>query len=119
MRDDSLALSYPFLIALSLSVICIDTSSGTDAKQSAGPTSGDNIGTAAIGETSTYSSHHLRKGDPIGNVADTSSNDPTTYRMPEHIYGSSNAGVPAGAAGTAASLAFNKDQSSKSRDRRY
>ncbi|KAK5325816.1 hypothetical protein LTR93_004037 [Exophiala xenobiotica] len=85
---------------------------GTDAKQSAGTTSGENIGTAAIGETSTYSSHNLRRGDPIGNVADTSSNDPATYRMPEHTYGSSNTGVPAGAASTAASLAFNKDQDS-------
>ncbi|KAK5449375.1 hypothetical protein LTS15_008919 [Exophiala xenobiotica] len=82
------------------------------AREEETTSSGENIGTAAIGETSTYSSHNLRKGDPIGNVADISSNDPTTYRMPEHTYGSSNTGVPAGAASTAASLAFNKDQDS-------
>ncbi|KEF56605.1 uncharacterized protein A1O9_06794, partial [Exophiala aquamarina CBS 119918] len=82
---------------------------------------GDNVGIAAIGQTSTYSSHTLRQGDAVGSVIDHKSQDPTTYKMPEHTFGQgtsasgekSTSGVPAGAAGTAASRAFNKhnDQS--------
>ncbi|KIW40651.1 hypothetical protein, variant 1 [Exophiala oligosperma] len=83
---------------------------GLDTRQPARQNPDDGLGTAAIGTTSTYSSHYLAKGDPVGNVADPQSADPTTYKMPEHMYGSSGTGVPEGAAGTAASLAFNKDR---------
>ncbi|KIW19050.1 hypothetical protein PV08_03340 [Exophiala spinifera] len=83
---------------------------GSATKQSGQLNPDDEIGTAAIGTTSTYSSHHLAKGDPVGNVIDSHSADPTTYKTPEHMYGSSSIGVPEGAAGTAASLAFNKDR---------
>ena len=83
---------------------------------------GDSIGSAAIGQTSTYSSHTLRHGDAVGSVIDHTSRDPTTYKMPEHTFGQgtsatgekSSSGVPAGAAGTAASLAFNKHQEQSS-----
>ncbi|OQU99263.1 hypothetical protein CLAIMM_04923 isoform 2 [Cladophialophora immunda] len=71
--------------------------------------SGPDPGTAAIGETSTYSSHTLRKGDPIPNVVDSRSEDPTTYRTPEHSYGS-NKGVPEGGPLAAAAHAFHKDK---------
>jgi hypothetical protein len=87
----------------------------------------DDIGTATIGETSTYSSHSLGRGDTLGSVIDPRSKDPTTYKTPEHSYtqpgptsGMSSAsaatGVPSGAAGTAALLAFqsHSDSSSKS-----
>lgn len=96
----------------------IDTHSGTDTKRLAETPSvtGDGIGTAAIGQTSTYSSHPLPKGDTVGSVINTSSNDPITYQMPEHTY-RSGAGVPLGAAGTAASIAFNKDRDQSRRCR--
>lgn len=91
-----------------------NSSSGLDTRQPARQNPDDGLGTAAIGTTSTYSSHYLAKGDPVGNVADPQSADPTTYKMPEHMYGSSGTGVPEGAAGTAASLAFNKDRQQSS-----
>ncbi|OAP64101.1 hypothetical protein AYL99_00073 [Fonsecaea erecta] len=66
-------------------------------------------GIAAIGETSTYSSHTLRTGDPVPNIVDSRSEDPTTYRAPEHSYVSSK-GVPEGGPLAAAALAFHKDK---------
>ncbi|KAK5026782.1 hypothetical protein LTR13_009822 [Exophiala sideris] len=78
---------------------------GTDARQPTGPTSNEELGTVAIGGTSTYRKHHLPKGDTVGSVIDPTSTDPTTYKMPEHTY-QANTGVPAGSAGTAATLAF-------------
>lgn len=105
----------------------IDPVIGADTAgiQSTSRETGENVGTAAIGQTSTYSSHTLRQGDAVGSVIDHNSADPTTYKMPEHTFGQgtstsgekSSSGVPAGAAGAAgaaASLAFNKynDQSS-------
>ena len=61
-------------------------------------------GSAAIGSTSTYSSHHLTKGDPTSGIIDHQSRDPTTFQTPEK---SAVLGVPSGAATTAASTAFN------------
>ncbi|EXJ66548.1 uncharacterized protein A1O5_10217 [Cladophialophora psammophila CBS 110553] len=87
---------------------------GTGAKQAneadpASGLSGPGSGTAAIGETSTYSSHTLTKGDTVGNVVDSRSEDPTTYRVPEHAYLSSK-GVPEGGPLAAAAHAFHKDK---------
>lgn len=115
-------MPYPFLTAfLSLQNLFLcsygvrtNSDSGLDTNQSARRNPDDALGTAAIGTTSTYSSHHLVKGDPVGNVADPQSADPTTFKMPEHMYGSASTGVPEGAAGTAASLAFNKDRQQSS-----
>ena len=103
-------ISFPVLELLPLT-----ETKGTDAKHHAEAPSatGDRIGTATIGQTSTYSSHPLTTGDAVGSVVDSSSNDPITYKMPEHTYGS-GAGVPSGAAGAAASLAFNKDRDQSS-----
>ncbi|KIX93210.1 uncharacterized protein Z520_11064 [Fonsecaea multimorphosa CBS 102226] len=83
---------------------------GTGAGQTheALPT-GPDPGTAAIGETSTYSSRTLRKGDPVPNIVDSRSEDPTTYRAPEHSYVSST-GVPEDGPLRAAALAFHKDK---------
>ncbi|KIV96078.1 hypothetical protein PV10_03658 [Exophiala mesophila] len=87
--------------------------SGTDARQGLhqsfnSPTTSDNNGSIALGQTSTYSSFSLRKGDPVGSVVDHNSQDPTTYKMPEHSFGGASSGVPPGSAGTAASLAFSQ-----------
>lgn len=60
-------------------------------------------GSAAVGSTSTYSSHHLGTGDPNPSVVDRSSNDPTTYQTPEKNL---DTGVPAGSATMAATAAF-------------
>ncbi|RMZ75456.1 hypothetical protein DV738_g5472, partial [Chaetothyriales sp. CBS 135597] len=38
---------------------------------------------AAVGSTSTYSTTHLRHGDPTASVVDNQSRDPLTYRKPE------------------------------------
>ncbi|KAK5055247.1 hypothetical protein LTR84_012997 [Exophiala bonariae] len=94
---------------------------GTTGISSTSHETGDSTGSAAIGQTSTYSSHTLRHGDAVGSIIDRSSRDPTTYKMPEHTFGQgtsasgehSGSGVPPGAAGAAASAAFNKhnDQS--------
>ncbi|KIW88316.1 uncharacterized protein Z519_10883 [Cladophialophora bantiana CBS 173.52] len=83
-----------------------NSATDTDARQ---PKSGPDSGTAAIGETSTYSSHALPKGDTVGNVVDSRSEDPTTYRVPEHSYLSSK-GVPEGGPLAAAAHAFHKDK---------
>lgn len=93
------------------------SSSGTDAKHGGDPAqtnpssglSGPGSGTAAIGETSTYSSHTLRKGDEVPSVIDPKSSDPTSYQMPEHSYTSSK-GVPEGGPLAAAAAAFHKDR---------
>jgi hypothetical protein len=69
-------------------------------------TSTDQPGTA-IGQTSTYSSTPLAKGDPTSSVIDPESKDPMTYQKPERAsYGAS--GVPEGSATVAASKAFGK-----------
>jgi len=47
------------------------------------PGLGDDIGRAAIGQTSTYGSHYLGSGEPTSSIADPNSSDPTTYRKPE------------------------------------
>ncbi|KAJ9605691.1 hypothetical protein H2200_009540 [Cladophialophora chaetospira] len=87
---------------------------GTDIKHDpeASATSGltgPGSGTAAIGETSTYSSHALPKGDTVGSVAHQGSSDPTTYQMPEQSYSASR-GVPAGGPLAAAAAAFHKEK---------
>lgn len=78
---------------------------GTGASQ----TSAGDAGSAAVGSTSTYSSHHLTKGDPTSGVIDHQSQDPATFQTPERsgATGATGAGVPSGAATTAASTAFN------------
>lgn len=70
----------------------------------------DGIGSAAIGETTTYSTQPLASGDPIGSVMDHKSTDPMTYKMPEVGRHSTtgNAGVPPEAASAAASAAWTK-----------
>ncbi len=117
----SLGYLHPILPALHLlkvanypRVYSLTQDQGTDAKQPSeaaqlnDPT-GEGVGIAAVGETSTYSSHPLAKGDAVGSVVDSQSNDPTTYQMPEHSYGS-NAGDPTGASEAAAALAVQKDR---------
>ncbi|KPI35379.1 uncharacterized protein AB675_11671 [Cyphellophora attinorum] len=63
--------------------------------------------TAAIGQTSTYSSHRLGKGDPTGSVADPQSTDPISYQKPETAT-IGDAGVPEGSAQIAATKALEK-----------
>ncbi|KAL2415490.1 hypothetical protein ABEF95_003905 [Exophiala dermatitidis] len=69
---------------------------------------GEGLGVAAIGETLTIKKRVLPKGDPVPSVIDPTSSDPTTFKMPEHSSYQPVAGVPPGAAETAASRAFNK-----------
>lgn len=107
-----------------ISQISLVHDTDTTGPSSTSYNTGDSVGSAAIGQTSTYSSHTLRHGDAVGSVIDRSSRDPTTYKMPEHTFGQgtsatdehSGSGVPPGAAGAAASAAFSKhnDQSSES-----
>ncbi len=65
---------------------------------------------AAVGETSTYSSTPLPKGNSTGSVVDPESSDPMTYQKPETSYGGdgNNSGVPPGAASLAATRAFSR-----------
>jgi hypothetical protein len=63
---------------------------------------GDRRGHAAIGETSTYSSHPLATGDKTSSVVDPSSSDPTTFKKPE----TSSTGVGPDAAEIAAQRAY-------------
>ena len=60
-------------------------------------------GQAAVGETSTYSSHPLSTGDKTSSVVDPTSPDTNTFRRPE---ASSSAGVGPNAAEIAARRAF-------------
>lgn len=64
-------------------------------------------GTAAIGETTTYSSRPLASGDPVGSVVDHESTDPLTYKMPEHNRATESASLqsPATATSSAATAA--------------
>lgn len=96
----------------------------TSAQATAGPEVGgnDHVGTVdrtqlsqgssepPVGQTTTYSTHHLAKGDPTPSVVDPGSSDPTTFRKPESTAlgtGSTTAaGVPPNAAQVAASKAF-------------
>jgi hypothetical protein len=64
---------------------------------------GDRGGQAAIGQTSTYSSHPLATGDKTSSVVDPSSSDPTTFKKPE----TSNTGFGPDAAEIAAKRAYN------------
>lgn len=72
----------------------------------------DGSGTAAIGQTTTYSSQPLASGDPTGRIVDHSSKDPMTYKMPEVGHasaaakGPSDRGVTSPAASAAASAAW-------------
>jgi len=63
------------------------STSGTDRDGSTGPQylpqSGRDSGTAAIGQTTTYSSRPLASGDPTGSIVDHESADPMTYKLPE------------------------------------
>ncbi|ETN46840.1 uncharacterized protein HMPREF1541_01029 [Cyphellophora europaea CBS 101466] len=69
--------------------------------------SGTSQGATAIGQTSTYSTHHLSKGDPTPSVVDPQSSDPTSFKKPEASTGAgTGAGVPPNAAQVAASKAF-------------
>lgn len=63
--------------------------------------------TAAVGQTTTYSTHHLGKGDPTGSIADPQSADTTTFKKPETAT-IGDAGVPQGSAQVAAATAFEK-----------
>lgn len=88
------------------------TTAGTDPEATGTPSTSAataDDGTAAIGQTSTYSSTPLAKGDPTSSVVDPGSSDPTSYRKPEATY-EGGAGLPAGSATTAASLAFGNSQ---------
>lgn len=59
------------------------------------------------GQTTTYSTHHLTKGDPTPSVIDPESSDPTTFKKPEATApATGSAGVPPNAAQVAASKAF-------------
>lgn len=70
-------------------------------------TTQENPTSGAIGETSTYSSTPLARGDPTSSVIYSESTDPMTYQKPEHLYtGSGDTGVPEGAAAMAASKAY-------------
>lgn len=44
-------------------------------------------GTAAVGQTTTYSFQRLGKGDPVGSIVDRDSNDPLSFSRPETGYG--------------------------------
>lgn len=63
----------------------------------------DGTGQAAVGQTSTYSSHPLATGDKTSSVIDPSSSDANTFKRPEV---SSTAGVGPGAAEAAARKAY-------------
>ncbi|OAL35365.1 hypothetical protein AYO20_05416 [Fonsecaea nubica] len=94
--------------------IAVGDTRGTDIQQARGGNLASQLpgrgpGTAAIGETSTYSSHTLRTGDPVPNVVDFRSEDPATYQAPEHSYVSSR-GIPEGGPLAAAAHAFHKDK---------
>ncbi len=66
--------------------------------------------TAAIGQTSTYSSYPLATGDSTSRVIDRESGDPTTHRQPETMSSpTSRAGVGGGAAQAAAAHAWPED----------
>ncbi|KAJ4525377.1 hypothetical protein HRR90_003969 [Exophiala dermatitidis] len=80
----------------------------SDQEKAAENTSSEGLGVAAIGETLTIKKRVLPKGDPVPSVIDPTSSDPTTFKMPEHSSYQPVAGVPPGAAETAASRAFNK-----------
>jgi hypothetical protein len=80
---------------------------GTMDPSSTGAFTQENPTSGAVGETTTYSSTPLAKGDPTSSVIDTESTDPVTYQKPEHTYtGGNDTGVPEGAALLAASKAF-------------
>lgn len=70
----------------------------------------DGSGTAAIGQTTTYSSRPLASGDPTPSVIDHGSRDPLTYKFPEHGHEGISGGVPAGSAAAAATQAFKNTQ---------
>ena len=96
----------------------------TAAQATAGPEVGgnDHVGTIdrtqlsqgssepPVGQTTTYSTHHLAKGDPTPSVVDPESSDPTSFRKPESTAPATGsitaAGVPPNAAQVAASKAF-------------
>lgn len=60
-----------------------------------------------VGQTTTYSTHQLGKGDPTPSVVDPGSSDPTTFKKPESTApAAGSAGVPPNAAQAAASKAF-------------
>lgn len=98
--------------------------SGTDPRDNTGLTGGPGTGgtehgtttepssgSAAIGETTTYSSQKLSPGDPISSVIDNQSDDPITYKKPESSR--TSGGVTSGAAQAAAGKAFHDDQQRK------
>lgn len=62
-------------------------------------------GTAAIGETTTYSSQPLATGDPVGSVVDHESTDPLTYKLPEHSRATESASVQSPATATSSAAA--------------
>lgn len=82
------------------------TNEGNHVNTAAAPSAlGDDEGTgqAAIGETSTYSSHPLSTGDKTSRVIDPTSSDVNTFRRPEV---SSSTGVGPNAAEIAAQRAM-------------
>ena len=72
------------------------------------PSSRDDTGRAAIGQTSTYGSHYLGAGEPTSSIIDPSSSDPNTFRKPEtsHLGRDVGIGAGVGAAGIGAASAY-------------
>lgn len=86
----------------------------TTAQATRGPEVGgtEHVGTAepgtAIGQTSTYSTRHLAKGDPTPSVIDPESSDPTTFKKPESSLAGATSSTETGLASNAAQLAASR-----------
>ena len=80
---------------------------GTVSASELGNKSGS--GSAAVGQTTTYSSQPLASGNPTGSVIDNKSSDPLTYKKPEsgsQLVG--NSGVTEDGAAQGAAAAWHK-----------
>ena len=85
----------------------VSTASAISTGHSGMDSARDGSSSAAIGQTTTYSSTPLASGDPTGSVIDHGSRDPLTYKKPE-------SGVPSGSAAAAASQAWHSHGKARS-----